>query len=177
MINKKKLMRNNDLLGQSSTETLLDLLKAHAGIKECSDETVMHINGVSEVGCKIKLNRLKWAKTIPNIKYSLFRSYFHQTVILYLKFFFNYIFKTKVFFFTILFVFTSQEHEANTILLWFIISWSPEKIFDHNILLNLPWFTREMRLLQLHIHLWDYVKKKSKNLKQMKTKETRFNHT
>lgn len=58
MINKKKLMRNNDLLGQSSTETLLDLLKAHAGIKECSDETVMHINGVSDEGCPIKWKKI-----------------------------------------------------------------------------------------------------------------------
>lgn len=57
MINKKKLMRNNDLLGQSSTETLLDLLKAHSGIKECSDETVMHINGVSDVDFSIKWTR------------------------------------------------------------------------------------------------------------------------
>lgn len=47
VINMKRLLRNNDLLGQSSTETLLDLLKAHAGIKECSDETITHINGVS----------------------------------------------------------------------------------------------------------------------------------
>lgn len=43
-----KLNRSNDLLAQSSTETLLDMLKAHHGIKECSDETVLHINGVSE---------------------------------------------------------------------------------------------------------------------------------
>lgn len=40
------LSRCNDLLAQSSTETLLDMLKSHAGIKECSDETVLHINGV-----------------------------------------------------------------------------------------------------------------------------------
>lgn len=39
-------LRGNDLLAQSSTETLLDLLKSHAGIKDCSDETVLHINGV-----------------------------------------------------------------------------------------------------------------------------------
>lgn len=41
-----KLSRSNDLLAQSSTETLLDMLKAHAGIKDCSDETVLHVNGV-----------------------------------------------------------------------------------------------------------------------------------
>lgn len=44
---RTKLLRNNDLLAQSSTETLLDMLKANTGIKECSDETVTHINGVS----------------------------------------------------------------------------------------------------------------------------------
>lgn len=43
---KSRLQRNNDLLAQSSTEVLLDMLKAHAGIKECSDETILHINGV-----------------------------------------------------------------------------------------------------------------------------------
>lgn len=45
--NKKLLARTNDLLAQSSTETLLDLLKAHNGIKECSEETVRHINAVN----------------------------------------------------------------------------------------------------------------------------------
>ena len=45
-----KLNRSNDLLAQSSTETLLDMLKAHAGIKECSEETEKHINGVRSRG-------------------------------------------------------------------------------------------------------------------------------
>lgn len=45
--NPLKLNRSNDLLAQSSTETLLDMLKAHAGIKDCSEETEKHINGVS----------------------------------------------------------------------------------------------------------------------------------
>ena len=44
--NKNRLVRSNDLLGQSSTETLLDMLKAHSGIKECTEDTVAHINGV-----------------------------------------------------------------------------------------------------------------------------------
>lgn len=43
---KNRLQRNNDLLTQSSTEILLDMLKAHTGIKECSEETILHINGV-----------------------------------------------------------------------------------------------------------------------------------
>lgn len=48
-IKKTRLLRNNDLLAQSSTETLLDMLRANSGIKECSDETVTHINGVSKI--------------------------------------------------------------------------------------------------------------------------------
>lgn len=44
------LLRGNDLLAQSSTQTLLDMLRSHAGIKECSDETVRHINGVCGCG-------------------------------------------------------------------------------------------------------------------------------
>lgn len=39
-------LRRNDLLAQSSTETLLEMLKSHAGIKDCSEETVLHINEV-----------------------------------------------------------------------------------------------------------------------------------
>lgn len=44
---KNRLIRSNDILTQSSTETLLDILKAHAGIKECTEETIFHINGVN----------------------------------------------------------------------------------------------------------------------------------
>lgn len=47
ILSKTKLTRSNDLLAQSTTETLLDLLKDHAGIKECNEETVQHINAVS----------------------------------------------------------------------------------------------------------------------------------
>lgn len=43
---RKILTRSNDLLGQSSTEKLIDMLKEHAGLKECTDETVNHINSV-----------------------------------------------------------------------------------------------------------------------------------
>lgn len=44
---KNRLIRSNDILTQSSTETLLDILKAHAGIKECTEEIIFHINGVN----------------------------------------------------------------------------------------------------------------------------------
>ncbi|XP_070490786.1 armadillo repeat-containing protein 2 [Chironomus tepperi] len=45
-LSKNRLIRSNDLnpLIQSSTDTLLDMLKAYAGIKECSDETQVHLN-------------------------------------------------------------------------------------------------------------------------------------
>ncbi|KAH8273267.1 hypothetical protein KR018_001046 [Drosophila ironensis] len=38
--------RNGTLLCQSSTETLIELLKQHSGLKECSDETVQHVNAI-----------------------------------------------------------------------------------------------------------------------------------
>ncbi|XP_030378858.1 armadillo repeat-containing protein 2 [Scaptodrosophila lebanonensis] len=38
--------RNGALLSQSTTETLIELLKQHAGLKECSEETVKHINAI-----------------------------------------------------------------------------------------------------------------------------------
>ncbi|KAG5673777.1 hypothetical protein PVAND_003797 [Polypedilum vanderplanki] len=45
-LTKNRLIRSNDLnpLIQSTTDTLLDMLKAYAGIKECSDETQTHLN-------------------------------------------------------------------------------------------------------------------------------------
>ncbi|KAH8288196.1 hypothetical protein KR054_008727 [Drosophila jambulina] len=38
--------RNGALLCQSSTETLIELLKQHRGLKDCSDETVLHVNAI-----------------------------------------------------------------------------------------------------------------------------------
>lgn len=38
--------RNGALLGQCNTETLIELLKQHAGLKDCSAETVQHINAI-----------------------------------------------------------------------------------------------------------------------------------
>lgn len=45
---KNRLSRTNDLnpLLQSTTDTLLEMLKDYAGIKECSDETQVHLNMV-----------------------------------------------------------------------------------------------------------------------------------
>lgn len=42
-LTKNRLIRSNDLLTQTPTEILLDLLKQFAGIKECSDETQVHL--------------------------------------------------------------------------------------------------------------------------------------
>uniref|UniRef100_A0A1A9WVC8 Armadillo repeat-containing protein 2 n=1 Tax=Glossina brevipalpis TaxID=37001 RepID=A0A1A9WVC8_9MUSC len=43
---RKLLTRSNDLLAQSSTEKLIEMLKEHAGLKECTVETVNHINSI-----------------------------------------------------------------------------------------------------------------------------------
>ncbi|EDW65937.2 uncharacterized protein Dvir_GJ18620 [Drosophila virilis] len=38
--------RNGALLGQCSSEMLIEMLKQHAGLKDCSGETVQHINAI-----------------------------------------------------------------------------------------------------------------------------------
>lgn len=43
---RKFQQRNCHLLAQSPTEKLIGLLKEHAGLKECSEETANHINSV-----------------------------------------------------------------------------------------------------------------------------------
>lgn len=45
-LTKNRLIRSNDILLQSSLETLLDMLKAYSGIKDCSEETQIHLNMV-----------------------------------------------------------------------------------------------------------------------------------
>lgn len=42
-VTKNRLIRSNDLLTQTPTEVLLDLLKAYAGVKECAEETQVHL--------------------------------------------------------------------------------------------------------------------------------------
>jgi hypothetical protein len=56
-LSKNRLIRSNDLnpLIQSSTETILDMLKAYAGIKECSDETQIHLNMVMYTHARLVL--------------------------------------------------------------------------------------------------------------------------
>lgn len=42
-LTRNRLIRSNDLLTQTPTEVLLDLLKGFSGVKECSDETQTHL--------------------------------------------------------------------------------------------------------------------------------------
>lgn len=44
---KNRLIRSNDILVTSTLETLLDMLKGYAGIKDCSEEIQTHLNMVT----------------------------------------------------------------------------------------------------------------------------------
>jgi methyltransferase-like protein len=48
-LTKNRLFRSNDILIQVSLETLLDMLKAYAGIKDCGEETQTHLNMVTNL--------------------------------------------------------------------------------------------------------------------------------
>lgn len=43
---KNSLIRSNDLLTHTSTDTLLEMLKDYAGVKEISEETTVHLSMV-----------------------------------------------------------------------------------------------------------------------------------
>ncbi|KNC28656.1 hypothetical protein FF38_04923 [Lucilia cuprina] len=59
----KILTRSNDLLGQSSTEKLIDMLKEHAGLKECTEETASHINSIlTELYNRVRKNEKHFKK-------------------------------------------------------------------------------------------------------------------
>lgn len=69
------LSRNNDLLVQSSTETLLDMLRAHAGLRDCSDETATHIHGIlTELYTRVKGARGEWRGAVLGALYGLVES-------------------------------------------------------------------------------------------------------
>lgn len=72
-LTKNKLVRSNDLLTQSSTETLLEMLKEFASVKECSDETQTHLNMVNTIDVKL---RNFYFKT-----FYLFRSFLSFTLV------------------------------------------------------------------------------------------------
>ncbi|XP_053686252.1 armadillo repeat-containing protein 2 [Sabethes cyaneus] len=72
---KAKLSKSNDLLAKSSTESLLDMLKAHAGIKDCNDETVSHINGIlAELYSRVKGAKGSWRGAVLGALYGLVES-------------------------------------------------------------------------------------------------------
>ncbi|XP_055532116.1 armadillo repeat-containing protein 2 [Wyeomyia smithii] len=72
---KAKLSKSNDLLAKSSTESLLDMLKAHAGIKDCNDETVSHINGIlGELYSRVKGAKGSWRGAVLGALYGLVES-------------------------------------------------------------------------------------------------------
>ncbi|XP_058461256.1 armadillo repeat-containing protein 2 [Malaya genurostris] len=69
---KAKLSRNNDLLVKSTTESLLELLKAHAGIKDCNGETVSYINGIlGELYLRVKGAKGSWRGAVLGALYGL----------------------------------------------------------------------------------------------------------
>ncbi|XP_038109991.1 armadillo repeat-containing protein 2 [Culex quinquefasciatus] len=69
---KQKLSKSNEILAQSTTEALLEMLKGHAGIKDCTDETVSHINGIlSELYSRVKGAKGSWRGAVLGALYGL----------------------------------------------------------------------------------------------------------
>ncbi|XP_062560738.1 armadillo repeat-containing protein 2-like [Armigeres subalbatus] len=69
---KIKLSKSNELLAQSSTEALLEMLKAHAGIKDCTDETASHINGIlGKLFSRVKGAKGSWRGAVLGALYGL----------------------------------------------------------------------------------------------------------
>ncbi|XP_039962584.1 armadillo repeat-containing protein 2 isoform X2 [Bactrocera tryoni] len=57
LCSRKFQQRNCHLLAQSPTEKLIGLLKEHAGLKECSEETTNHINSIlAELYMRVRKN-------------------------------------------------------------------------------------------------------------------------
>lgn len=69
---KSKLIRNNDLLTQPSTDTILEMLKHHNGIKECTDETSNLITGIlQELHSRLKDASGSWRGAVLSALYGL----------------------------------------------------------------------------------------------------------
>ncbi|XP_053665003.1 armadillo repeat-containing protein 2 [Anopheles marshallii] len=68
----KLLRRSNDLLLQSSTESLLEMLKAYSGLKECDESTVAHISAVlHELYVRVKDSKGSWRGAVLGALYGL----------------------------------------------------------------------------------------------------------
>lgn len=71
-LSKSKLVRSNDLLTQSSTDMLLEMLKNHNGIKECTEETSVLISGIlQEIHTRIKETSGSWRGAVLSALYGL----------------------------------------------------------------------------------------------------------
>lgn len=69
---KSKLVRNNDLLTQSSTDMLLEMLKHHNGIKECTEETSVLITGIlQELHTRLREASGSWRGAVLSALYGL----------------------------------------------------------------------------------------------------------
>ncbi|XP_055905580.1 armadillo repeat-containing protein 2 [Eupeodes corollae] len=69
---RKLFARNYDLLAQTSTETLTDMLKEHSGIKECTDETIQHIYAILlELYNRIRSTHGTWRSAVLGGLYGL----------------------------------------------------------------------------------------------------------
>ncbi|XP_049541239.1 armadillo repeat-containing protein 2 isoform X2 [Anopheles darlingi] len=64
--------QNNELLLSSSTESLLEMLKSYAGLKECDESTVAQINAIlSELFIRVKGSKGGWRGTVLGVLYGL----------------------------------------------------------------------------------------------------------
>ncbi|KFB43495.1 hypothetical protein ZHAS_00011300 [Anopheles sinensis] len=71
----KLLRRSNDLLVQSSTEGLIDILKAYAGLKECDESTVAYISAIlDEIYARTKGSKGSWRGAVLGALYGLVES-------------------------------------------------------------------------------------------------------
>uniref|UniRef100_A0A182YI58 Uncharacterized protein n=1 Tax=Anopheles stephensi TaxID=30069 RepID=A0A182YI58_ANOST len=68
----KLLRRSNDLLLHSSTEALLEMLKAYSGLKECDESTVAHISAIlQELYVRVKDAKGSWRGAVLGALYGL----------------------------------------------------------------------------------------------------------
>uniref|UniRef100_A0A182R2T2 Armadillo repeat-containing protein 2 n=1 Tax=Anopheles funestus TaxID=62324 RepID=A0A182R2T2_ANOFN len=68
----KLLRRSNDLLLQSSTESLLEMLKAYSGLKECDESTVAHLSAIlHELHVRVKDSKGSWRGAVLGALYGL----------------------------------------------------------------------------------------------------------
>ncbi|XP_058122747.1 armadillo repeat-containing protein 2 [Anopheles ziemanni] len=71
----KLLRKRHDLLVQSSTECLIDILKAYSGLKECDESTVAYISAIlDEIYARTKGSKGNWRGAVLGALYGLVES-------------------------------------------------------------------------------------------------------